>query len=79
MAQEQDTQHALLIPWGNFAGEMGLLSGIEAIKLNQKVYEHTPPAKVVEFLVTILSGAKYLQDISLAAHPRDKDLAVAEA
>jgi flagellar hook-length control protein FliK len=79
MAHEQDTQHALLVPWGHFAREIGLLAGIEAIQLNQKVYEHTPQAKVIEFLVAILSGAKYLQDISLAAHPRDKDLAVAEA
>ncbi len=79
MAQEQDTQHALLIPWGHFAREIGLLSGIEAIKLSQKVYEHTPQTKVIEFLVAILSGTKYLQDISLAAHPLDKDLAVAEA
>jgi len=34
---------------------------------------------VIEFLVAILSGAKYLQEISLAAHPLDKDLAVAAA
>ena len=79
MAQEQETQHALLVPWGHFAREIGLLSGIEAIKINQKVYEHTPQAKVIEFLVAILSGAKYLQDISLAAHPLDKDLVVAAA
>jgi hypothetical protein len=79
MAQEQETQHALLVPWGHFAREIGLLSGLEALKLNQKVYEHTPQAKVLEFLVAILSGAKYLQDISLAAHPLDKDLAVAAA
>lgn len=79
MAQEQETQHALLVPWGHFAQEIGLLSGIEAVKLNQKVYEHTPQAKVIEFLVAILSGAKYLQDLSLAAHPLDKDLAVATA
>jgi len=79
MAQEQDTQHALLIPWGHFAREIGLLAGLEALKLKQKVYEHTPQAKVLEFLVAILSGAKYLQDISLAAHPLDKDLAVAQA
>ncbi|MFL7869052.1 MAG: hypothetical protein AB8I58_09505 [Anaerolineales bacterium] len=79
MAQEQETQHALLIPWGYFAREIGLVSGIEALKLSQKVYEHTPQAKVLEFLVAILSGAKYLQDISLAAHPLDKDLAVAAA
>ena len=79
MAQERDTQHALMIAWGHFAREIGLISGIEAIELNQKVYEHTPQAKVIEFLVAILSGAKHLQDISLAAHPLDKDLAVAEA
>ena len=79
MAQEQDTQHALLVPWGQFAREIGLLSGMETIQLKQKVYEHTPQAKVIEFLVAILSGAKYLQDISLAAHPLDKDGAVAQA
>jgi len=79
MAQEQDTQHALLVPWGHFAREIGLLSGIEAIRLRQKVYEHTPQAKVIEFLVAILSGGKYLQDISLAAHPLDKDMPVAQA
>jgi hypothetical protein len=79
MAQEQDTQHALLIPLGHFAQEIGLIPGIEAVKLNQKICEHTPQAKVIEFLVAILSGVKYLQDISLAAHPLDKDLAVAQA
>ena len=79
MAQEQETQHALLVPWGHFAREIGLVPGFEAVKLKQKVYEHTPQAKVIEFLVAILSGARYLQDISLAAHPLDKDVAVAEA
>lgn len=79
MAHEQDTQQALLVPWGHFARENGLLSGSKVIKLNQRVYELTPQAKVIEFLVAILSGAKYLQDISLAAHPLDKDLAVAAA
>jgi hypothetical protein len=79
MAQTQETQHALLIPWGQYAQEIGLLSGIEAVKFSQKVYEHTPQGKVTEFLVAILSGAKYLQDISLAAHPLDKDIAVAQA
>ena len=79
MAQEEDTQHALMIPWGHFAQEIGLISGIEAVKLSPKVCEHTPQAKVIEFLVAILSGAKYLQDISHAGHPLDKDLAVAHA
>jgi hypothetical protein len=79
MAQERDTQHALLIPLGHFAQEIGLISGIEAVKLRQKVYDHTPQAKVLEFLVAVLSGTQHLQDISLAGHPLDQDLAVAEA
>lgn len=79
MAQEQETQHALLIPWGRFAQEIGLVSGIEAVELSQKAYAHTPQAKVLEFFVAILAGLKQLQDISLAAHPLDKDMAVAEA
>lgn len=79
MAQAQETQHALLVPWGHFAREIGLLSGLEAIPFSQKVYEHTPQAKVIEFWVAILSGARYLQDISLAAHPLDKDVVVAQA
>jgi hypothetical protein len=79
MAQVQETQHALLIPWGQFAQEIGLIAAIEAVKLKQKTYEHTPQTKVLEFLVAILSGVMHLQDISRAAHPLDKDTAVAKA
>jgi len=38
-----------------------------------------PQGKVLEFLVAILAGLRYLQDISLSAHPLDKDSAVAQA
>ena len=76
---EQETQHALLVVLGKFGQETGLISGLESVKLGQKTCEHSPQAKVIEFLVAILSGAKYLQEISLAAHPLDKDLAVAQA
>lgn len=79
MAHEQETQHAILIPWGHFADEIGLIAAIEAVELNQKVYEHTPQGKVLEFFVAILAGLRQLQEISLAAHPLDKDVAVAQA
>ena len=78
-AAEQETQHGLLCVWGQFAQEIGLISGIKAVSLAQKTYEHSPQAKVLENLVAILSGAKHLQDISLSAHPLDKDLALAQA
>src|SRR6266852_3538903 len=74
-----DTQHAFLVAWGWFAEHLGLIQQIEAVSLKQKPYHHRPQTKVLEFLVAILAGLQHLQDISLAAHPLDKDQAVAEA
>ena len=75
----QHTQHAFLVAWGWFAEHLGLLTKIQSVSIRQKQYQHPPQAKVLEFLVATLAGLKYLQDISLAAHPLDKDLAVAQA
>jgi len=75
----QHTQHAFLVAWGWFAEEIGLLQRFQTLRLKQKRYHHSPQTKVLEFLVSILGGSKHLQDISLAAHPLDKDTAVAEA
>jgi hypothetical protein len=77
--QVQHTQHAFLVAWGRFAQEMSLIERIQAVKLKQKKYWYSPQTKVLEFLVATLAGLKHLQDISLAAHPLDKDQVVAEA
>jgi hypothetical protein len=77
--QVQETQHAFLVAWGQYAKEIGLIDKLEAVKLRQKTYQHTPQGKVLEFLAGTLMGLKYLQEISLAAHPLDKDQAAAEA
>lgn len=75
----QQTQHAFLVAWGVFGVEIGLIEALKAVKLKQKKYLHTPQTKVIEFLVATLAGLKQLQEISLAAHPLDKDQIVAEA
>jgi len=75
----QYTQHALLVAWGTFAEHIGLLQRLQSVPLKQKAYQHSPQAKVLEFLVAILAGLVHLQDLSRAAHPLDKDIAVAEA
>jgi len=75
----QHTQHAFLVAWGWFAEETGLVQKLQAIRLKQKTYDHTPQSKVLEFLVGTLSGVRHLQEISKAAHPLDRDQAVAEA
>lgn len=77
--QAHDTQHALLVAWGWFADHIGLIQAVEAVPLKQKRYHHRPQAKVLEFMVAILAGLRHMKDISLAAHPLDKDQAVAEA
>ena len=75
----QRTQHAFLVAWGWFAEEAGLIQKLQAVTLKQKNYAHSPQSKVVEFLVGTLAGIQHLQELSLSAHPLDKDKAVAKA
>jgi len=73
------TAHAMLVPWGLFARHIGLIQGLEGISIPQRTREHTPEGKLIEFLVAVLSGCAYLQDISGGPHPLDRDQAVAKA
>jgi hypothetical protein len=76
---QQETQHAFLVAWGWFAQHIGLIQAIHNVPLHQKTYKHSPQTKILEFLVALLGGLPYLQDISRAAHPLDQDQAVAQA
>lgn len=73
------TNHAMLVAWGIYARQIGIIKAIEGVKLHQKKRDHTPQTKVLEFLVGILAGLPHLKDLSLSAHPLDQDQAVAEA
>lgn len=73
------TQHGLLVALGVYAQQLGLIKAIEAVPIKQQTHKHSPQRKVIEFFVAILGGLAHLQDISQAAHPLDKDKAVAEA
>ena len=75
----QLTHHALLIAWGQFAQCIGLTEQLSAVPIKQKTVDHSPQSKVQEFLVANLAGLAHLKEISLAAHPLDQDLAVAQA
>ena len=50
---QQLTQHAMLVIWGLYARQMGLIQAIEGVKLKQKTRLHQPQTKVLEFLVAI--------------------------
>ena len=73
------TQHALLVAWGEFARQMGLIQQLEQLSIHQKHYQHTPQTKVLEFLVATLAGLEHLKEISQSAHPLDKDAVLAKA
>src|SRR5271157_2157184 len=56
-----------------------MVEQMSAVAIHQKTREHTPQAKIEEFLVANLAGLAHLKEISLAAHPLDQDKAVAQA
>jgi hypothetical protein len=55
-------QHAMLVIWGLYARQIGLVNAIEQVKLKQKIRTHRPQTKLLEFLVAILAGLPYLKD-----------------
>ncbi len=73
------TSHAMLVLWGLVAQKIGLLKALESVPIPQRSREHTPQSKLILFLVSILSGCAYLQDISRGPHPLGRDAAVARA
>lgn len=75
----QLTQHAMLVIWGMYAQQIGLVDALEQVELSQKTRDHRPQTKIMEFLLAILAGLPHLQDLSRSAHPLVKDEAVAEA
>ena len=50
------TQHAMLVLWGAFAQQIGLVKMLEQIDLRQKKREHSPQTKIIEFLLAFWPG-----------------------
>jgi hypothetical protein len=73
------TAHAMLVPWGLFARQIGLVQRLEKVQIEQRKRDYGPQTKLIEFLASILSGCRYLQDISQGPHPLDQDKTVAAA
>jgi hypothetical protein len=75
----QETDHAMLVVWGQFAHCLGIPQAFAEVPMYQKTVIHTPQNKVLEFLVANLAGVSYAKDISKATQPLDQDQAVAKA
>jgi hypothetical protein len=78
-AETQETGHAMLVVWGQFAHCLGIPQAFAEVPMSQKTVIHTPQNKVLEFLVANLAGLPYAKDISKSPQPLDQDQAVAKA
>lgn len=78
-AVTDETDHAMLVVWGQLAHCLGIPQAFADVPMSQKTVIHTPQSKVLEFLVANLAGLPYAKDISKATQPLDQDQAVAKA
>lgn len=74
-----NTDHGLLVAFGEFLQQHGLLNQLMQVPIPQKTGTFTPPAKLLEFLAGIFSGIEYLSDLNDAPHPLAQDEQVARA
>jgi hypothetical protein len=74
------TDHAWLVVMGYLAQALGLITKLESVPIPQrKGPKCGPQTKIIEFLVGILGGIEYLQDLNLAGNPIVKDPTIAQA
>jgi hypothetical protein len=74
-----NTQHGLLVAFGEFLQQHGLIENLMRVPIAQKTRRFSPQTKVVEFLAGILSGMEHLEDLNEAPHPLTKDTVVIQA
>ena len=77
--KETITEHALLVPLGHFAEQIGLLAAFDRLPIKMKTVTHRPGEKMAEVLVGILAGNMHLNELEEAPHPVTRDPAVAHA
>lgn len=73
-----NTEHGLLVAFGEFLQQHGLLDQLMQVPIQQKQVAFAPQTKVVEFLAGIMSGIEYLSDLNDSAHSLANDPIVAQ-
>jgi len=74
-----NTEHGLLVAFGEFLQQHGLVERLMRVPIPQKTRTFAPQTKLVEFLAGIMSGMEYLSDLNDGAQPLAKDTVVARA
>lgn len=79
-AIDATTDHAWLVVLGHFAQALGLTAKLAEVPLSQRQGDNgPPPAKLIEFLVGILGGIEYLQDLNRGPQPIATDPTIVQA
>ncbi len=74
------TDHAWLVVLGHFGQALELVAELEKVPLEQRKGTNGPPQmKLIEFLVGILGGIEYLQELNHGSQPIATDQTIAEA
>ena len=76
---QSNTAHGLLVAFGEFFQQHGLLQQLLQVPIPQKTRTFAPQAKLIEFLAGIMSGIEYLSDMNDGPHPLATDDVVARA
>jgi hypothetical protein len=76
---QSNTEHGLSVAFGEFFQQYGLLQRLLDVPISQKASDSSPQAKLIEFLVGIMSGIEYLSDLNDGPHPVAKDEVLAAA
>lgn len=69
----------MLVAFGEFLEQHGLLDRLRQVPIEQKTHGFTPQAKLIEFLAGIMSGIEHLQDLNHGPRPLAPDGVVARA
>jgi len=77
----------MLVAFGEFVQQHGLLERLRQVPIGQKTLVFTPQAKLIEFLAGItrtcggagVSGIEHLEDLNFGPHPLVRDRCVAQA
>jgi hypothetical protein len=74
------TDHAMLVVLGHFAQALAMVEKLAQVPLGQRQGANGPPQmKLIEFLVGILGGIEYLQELNLGSEPIVSDPTIAKA
>jgi hypothetical protein len=74
-----NTDHGLLVAFGEFLQQHGLIQQLMQVPISQKTMTFAPQTKMIEFLAGILSGIEYVSDLNDGPHPLAPDTVVAPA